>query len=287
MPYENTNTIDKEAGGITQHIHTYEISHQTKNHKSEKKITFIDTPGHAAFAISRQSGAKIADIAILIVSAEDGVKEQTKEAFEIISQNKIPFIVAISKVDKPNADIFKTKNSLIENAIYIEGMGGDISCLEIDSKTKKGLDELLETILLLAELQEFKYDEKSPATGFVLETILDNKRGITSTLVIKDGILPKSGSVLSHTSLSPIRIIEDWSGKNIKEAKAGQVIKVTGFDNPPKINSEFISSSDKKYLENLQKINQNQDTKIILDPKKFRNAKVVIPIILKQTLFLL
>ncbi len=277
----NTNLVEGEVGGITQHVSAYEVSHATQDKKAVKKITFLDTPGHAAFGSMRESGAKIADIAILIVSAEDGVMPQTIEAYNTIVSNKVPIIVAISKVDKPNANIQKTKNSLIENGIYIEGMGGEIPFVEIDSKTKKGIDELLETILLVSEMADLKYDENKAASGFVLETLLDGKRGISSTLIIKDGVMPKSGAILAGTALSPIRIIEDFAGKPIKEAKAGQVVKVTGFDVVPEVNSDFISSENKKEIEKLQAELKSTEDKKILDPKIYRSAKLIIPVVLK------
>lgn len=277
----NSNVVDGEIGGITQHVSAYEISHETKDKKENKKITFLDTPGHEAFGSMRESGAKIADIAILIVSAEDGVMPQTIETHKVIVENNIPYIVAISKADKPNANIQKTKNSLIENGIYLEGMGGDVSFVEIDSKTKKGIPELLETILLVAEMADLKYDSSKNANGFVLESLLDGKRGISSTLIIRDGVMPKSGSILAGVSLSPIRIVEDFSGKTISLAHAGQVVKVTGFDIAPEANSEFISSPDKKEIEKIKEERINNSVQKVLDPKIYRNAKLVIPVILK------
>ncbi len=277
----NTNIVEGEVGGITQHVSAYEVSHTPKDKKEAKKITFLDTPGHAAFGAMRESGAKIADIAILIVSAEDGVMPQTLEAYKTISENKVPCVVAISKVDKPNANVQKTKNSLIENGIYIEGMGGDIPVVEIDSKTKKGLEELLDTLLLVAEMADLKYDENKKAEGFVLETLLDGKRGISSTLIIKDGVLPKSGSILAGVAVSPIRIVEDFAGKTIQNAKAGQVIRVTGFDSSPEVNSDFISSDNKKEIEKLQLELKQEIVEKVLDPRIFRNAKLVIPVVLK------
>jgi translation initiation factor IF-2 len=160
-------------------------------------------------------------------------------------------------------------------------MGGEIPFVEIDSKTKKGIGELLETILLVAELADLKYDENKTATGFVLETLLDGKRGISSTLIIKDGVMPKNGAILAGLAISPIRIIEDFSGKPIQNAKAGQVVKVVGFDTAPEVNSVFLSSDNKKEIEKLQAELLHEDNKNILDPKAFRNAKLVIPVVLK------
>lgn len=277
----NTNQVEGEFGGITQHISAYEVNHEMKETKLIKKITFLDTPGHEAFSSMRVSGAKIADIAILVVSAEDGVMPQTIEAYKIITEEKVPCIVALTKVDKPTANIQKAKNSLVENSIYIEGLGGDIPFVETDAKSKKGLEELLETILLVAEINEFKYDTNKLATGLVLETILDNKRGIASTLIIKDGVMPKSGGVLAGVSLAPIRIVEDYLGKNITGAVAGQAIRVISFDTTPDLNSEFVTSTDRKKLEKIQTELKAEIEKEVLDPKQYRKAKLIIPVILK------
>jgi len=277
----NSNVVEDEIGGITQQISAYEVHHKTKDGQQEKPITFLDTPGHQAFQEMRESGVKIADIAILIVSAEDGVMPQTLEAYKAIAEKNLPLIVAISKVDKPGANIQKTKNSLIENGIYLEGMGGEIPVIEIDSKSKKGLDELLEMILLLADLKELKYDNQKNAEGFILESLMDGRRGISSTLIIKDGILPKSGLILAGTSLAPIRIIENFAGQNIQNPHAGQAIKVVGFDSVPEVTSQFISDSNKKELEKICEDRKNNSQKKVLDVKTFRNAKIVIPVILK------
>src|SRR5262249_36320785 len=147
-----TNTVAKEAGGITQHVAAYEVEHK------DKRITFIDTPGHAAFQAIRARGAKIADIAILVVAADDGVKAQTLEALESIKASNTPFVVAINKIDKPNADLSRTQASLLEHHIYLEKLGGDISWAAISAKTGAGVDELLDLILLVAELAEYKAD---------------------------------------------------------------------------------------------------------------------------------
>ncbi len=275
-----SNVVDGEAGGITQCISAYEVAHKTPTGEI-KKITFLDTPGHEAFQSMRERGAEIADIAILIVSAEDAVKEQTIESFKTISERKIPFIVAINKIDKPNADIQKTKNSLVENGIYIEGYGGDIPCVEISAKVGTGIDNLIETLLILAEMSDIKSNEKADATGYVLESFVDSKRGVSATLVIKDGTLASSGAILAGVSMSPIRIIEDFAGRPIKGAHRGQAIKVTGFDVIPPAGTIFISSSDKKEIERLQQETKNEQVKEVVDPKIYRNAKVVIPVVIK------
>lgn len=275
-----SNVVEGEAGGITQRISAYEVQHKFED-KTVKSITFLDTPGHAAFQSMRERGVEIADIAVLIVSAEDGVKTQTLEAWKAIDARKLPYIVAINKIDKPGADIQRTKNSLVENGIYIEGYGGEIPCVEISAKTGQGIDFLLETLLLVVEMNELTTNLSTDATGYVLESFIDQKRGISATLIIKDGTLAASGSIVAGTALSPIRIIEDFAGRSIKSPHAGQPIKVTGFDEIPVAGAIFVSSSDKKEMESLQSETKSNTTKNVLDPRVYRNAKVVIPVVIK------
>ncbi len=275
-----SNVVDGEAGGITQRISSYEVLHKMPDGRT-LPITFLDTPGHEAFQSMRERGVEIADIAVLIVSAEDGVKAQTLEAWKTIDAHKLPYVVAINKIDKPGADIQRTKNSLVENGIYIEGYGGDVPCVEISAKSGQGIDFLLETLLLVVEMNDLKANLGVEATGFVLESFVDQKRGISAALIIKDGTLPTSGSILAGTALSPIRIVEDFAGKPIKAPHAGQPIKVTGFDEAPLAGSSFISSDDKKAIEKLKQEAQAGTVKTVLDPRLYRNAKVVIPVIVK------
>ena len=274
-----TKIVDGEAGGITQKISAYQVEYG----KDKNKITFIDTPGHEAFQNMRERSIEVADIAILIVSAEDGVKEQTMQAYNTAIEKNIPVIIAINKIDKPAADIDKTKNSLLENGIYLEGMGGNITYSLISAKNGQGVDELLENIILQSEINDINYNANITATGKVLESFIDKKRGISATLIIKDGILPNSGAILAGNSLSPIRIIEDFSGKTIKSPIAGTPIMVTGFDRVPNVGSIFISNDNKKELEQIQQEELRNEKKIILDPKLYRNAKAVIPVILKSS----
>jgi translation initiation factor IF-2 len=275
-----SNVVEGEAGGITQRISAYEVKHETQDGRT-LPITFLDTPGHEAFQSMRERGVEIADIAILIVSAEDGVKAQTLEAWKTIDARKLPFVVAINKIDKPGADIQKTKNSLVENGIYIEGYGGDVPCVEISAKTGQGVDFLLETLLILVDMHELKANLDAEATGYVLESFIDQKRGISAALVIKDGTLPTQGAILTGTVLSPIRIVEDFAGRPIRNPHAGQPIKVTGFDEPPRAGSAFISSSNKKDMEKMKQETESNTVQTVLDPRLYRNAKVVIPIIVR------
>lgn len=257
-----SNVVAGEAGGITQHLSAYCVERTTKEGEL-KRITFLDTPGHEAFQKMRFRGADVADIAILIVSAEDGVKPQTLEALECIKKTNIPYIVAINKIDKPGADLIRTQSSLIENEIYIEGMGGDIAWAPISAKTGQGVDELLDLVLLTADIAEFTTDDSALATGSVIEGKLDGKRGNTATLIIKNGIISSGTYVVAGTSFAPVRIMEDWSGKSIKEAHASEPIGIVGWNEVPRVGDAFVNVATKKEAEALVLANKAQPTKAI------------------------
>lgn len=272
------NVVAGEAGGITQHLSAYCVERTTKE-GVKKNITFLDTPGHAAFQKMRLRGADIADIAILIVSAEDGVKPQTLEALESIKKAGIPFIVAINKIDKPGADLIRTQSSLIENEIYIEGMGGDISWVAISAKSGTGVDELLDLVLLTAELAELTADNDAPATGSVIEGNLDEKRGNTATLMIKDGTIHAGDFVVSGTSFAPVRIMEDWAGKSIREAHASEPVGIVGWNQVPKIGDIFSIVSSKKEAEVLILAHKNASPEVTT--KNEVSSLPMIPLLIK------
>lgn len=243
-----SNVVASEAGGITQHLSAYVVPHTTKDGAKEL-ITFLDTPGHAAFQKMRLRGADVADIAILVVSAEDGVKTQTLEALESIKQAGIPYIVAINKIDKPGADIPRTQASLIEHEIYIEGMGGSIPWAPISAKLGTGVSELLDLIILSTDLTELLGDQAATATGVVIEGKLDQKRGNTVTLLIKNGTLKSGQFVVSGTCFAPVRIMEDIVGKTIKEASLSTPISIVGWSCIPKVGASFYTVTSKKAAE--------------------------------------
>jgi translation initiation factor IF-2 len=245
-----TNVVAGEAGGITQHLSAYKVEHESQD-GAKKAITFLDTPGHEAFQKMRFRGADVADIAILIVSAEDGVKPQTIEALTCIKKAGIPYIVAINKIDKPGADLVRTQSSLIENEIYIEGMGGDISWVAISAKTGQGIDDLLDLLLLTAELAELTTDTETPGIGRVIEAKLDAKRGSTATLMVTNGTVSSGMFVVSGKSYAPVRIMEDWSGKSIKVAHASEPIGIVGWNVVPQIGEAFLTVQSKKEAEAL------------------------------------
>lgn len=275
-----TNIVEKEIGGITQRISAYEVSR--KEEGKINKITFIDTPGHEAFSKMRARGAKIADIAILIVSAEDGVKPQTIESFKTIKESKIPFIVAINKIDKPGANIEKTKTELAENEIYLEGYGGDVPFALISAHTGEGIDNLLSTINIVAEMEELKGNKNQNAEGFVIEANLNPKRGIEATLIIKNGTLKKGMFVSVGECICPTKILENFKGEVIEEASFSSPVKLVGFDYMPKIGEDFLSFTRKE-----EAVNYSEENKLIkdkikkqLETKDLSNKKYV-PIILK------
>ncbi len=242
-----TNVVESEAGGITQHVSAYEVEHQHEG--ATKKITFLDTPGHEAFGKIRMRGASVADIAILIVSAEEGVKPQTLDALEAITAAGIPYVVAINKIDAPSADSNRTKASLIEHGIYLEGMGGDISYNEISAKSGQGVEELLDTLLLVAELEELAGDPTLPAEGVVIEAQRDPRKGVSATLIIKNGTLKSGEHVVAETTSAPVRIFENFLGEPIKEASFSSPVRIIGFDALPPVGAAFRAFGKKKDAE--------------------------------------
>ncbi len=235
-----TNIVDKEKGGITQKISAYEVIH------NNKKITFLDTPGHESFSKIRQRGANVADIAILVVSAEDGVKKQTIEAINCIKESGTPLIIAINKIDKPGANIEKTKISLAENEVYLEGYGGQIPFVPISAKTGEGVDDLLDLMLLVAEVEELSGDPSINAEGIVIEANMDKQKGISATLIIQAGTLRTGMFIACGKSLAPTRIVEDFTGKKITEATFSSPIRIIGFDILPQVGTKFVTFNDKE-----------------------------------------
>jgi len=278
-----TNIAEKEVSGITQHISAYEVIHKDEKGK-DSKITFLDTPGHEAFTKMRERGAEIADIAILVVSAEDGVKPQTIEAWKTIVQSKIPSIVAINKIDKPGANIEKTKMELAENEIYLENYGGKIPFAEISAKDGTGVDNLLSLILILSEVENFTGNQSEEASGFVLEVNLDSRRGIMATLLIKNGTIKKGMTVAAEESICSTRIMENFRGEQIAEATFSSPIRIVGFDKMPRSGAKFKAFENKTGAEKYVKGWQEESSKNKTTGKKENiSSKKIIPIILKAS----
>ena len=241
---KKTNVTGTEAGGITQHINTYEVVHTSKDGR-EKHITFLDTPGHEAFSNIRIHCANVADIAALIVSAEDGVKPQTLEVLKQIKECHLPYLVVITKIDKPSADILRTKQNLAENEIYVEGYGGSTPVVALSAKTGEGVDEFLEMIGLISELEEKTADRDALGSGVIIESRRDAKRGIVAVGIIKNGTLrpglfaaAKAGQAASGT-ITPIRFLLNAEGKLVDELSFSSPVQIIGWDKMPTIGEEF------------------------------------------------
>lgn len=255
-----TKVVEGEAGGITQHISAYEVDIETGDN-NKRTITFLDTPGHEAFCKVRERGSRVADIAILVVSAEDGVKPQTIEALSCIKNDNLPYIIALNKIDKPGANVDRTKQNLAENEILVEGWGGTIPVVPISAKNGEGVSELLEMIILQADLLELTGNTEELAQGFVIESNLDPKKGISASLIIKNGSLEKGQFIATEGALTPVRSIENFRGESISRATFSSPIRVVGWNNLPIVGSEFTSIKTKKEAEEFAstKIHESVD----------------------------
>ncbi len=234
-----SSVASSEAGGITQHLGAYQVK------KRGKQITFIDTPGHEAFSAMRKRGASIADIAILVVAADDGVKKQTKEVIEYLLERKLPVIVAINKIDKPEANIQRIKQELAEHGILIEEWGGKVLVSEISAKQNIGIDTLLENILLVAEVEEFAADPKRGGLAVVLESHLDKQKGPVATILVRTGTLKVGQDVIAGGVFGRIRRMEDHTGKSIESAGPSSPAVIYGFNEVPKVNDVVTVASGK------------------------------------------
>lgn len=240
----NTDVVAGEAGGITQAIGAYSVK------CNGKLITFIDTPGHAAFTEMRARGAQMTDIVIIIVAADDGIMPQTKEAIDHAKAAGVPIIVAINKIDKPEANVERIMTALVENGLTPEEWGGDIIVNKISAKTGEGIEGLLENILLVAEMQEYKANPNRYATGAVIEARKDSKVGSTATLLIQNGTLRLGDPIVIGNYAGKVRTLKDDKGNNIVEAKPSTPVEVTGISEVPSAGDKFMAfESEKKAKE--------------------------------------
>ncbi|MDQ5957957.1 MAG: translation initiation factor [Patescibacteria group bacterium] len=243
-----SNVVATEKGGITQHVSAYEVSHPTENGGS-RTITFLDTPGHEAFQAMRSRGASISDIAILVVSAEEGVKPQTLEAVKSIKEAQIPFVVAINKIDRPNSNPDRVKQELGEHEVYVESYGGNVPSANISAKTGEGVSDLLDLLLLVADMADLKGELAKPASGLLLESKLDPQVGPVLTVVIKDGSLQKGDFMVVGNELAKIKKIENFLGQDIDKASFSSPVRIFGFSKVPEAGQGFETFNDKKIAE--------------------------------------
>ena len=242
----NTNVVSGESGGITQHIGAYEVLY-----KNDNKITFIDTPGHAAFTEMRERGANVTDIVVLIVAADDGVMPQTKEAISHAKSASVPIIVAINKCDKQDAQPHKVKEQLLSEDLIVEDLSGEIQCIELSAETGENIDKLLESIILQSELSELKTNNETFAEATVVEAFIDKGRGPVSNIIVTNGKLSIGDIAVAGSAYGKVRAILDDKGNNLKVAKASMPVQVLGLNNPPEAGDSFVTVDNEEKAREL------------------------------------
>ena len=235
------NVASGEAGGITQHIGAYQVELKGKG-----KITFIDTPGHEAFTEMRARGAKVTDVVVLVVAADDGIMQQTIEAINHAKAAKVPIIVAVNKIDKPGANPSRVKNELLTYDLVAEDLGGDIQVVEVSAKQKTNLDKLLEAILLQAEMSDLKANPNRAALGTVIESRIDKGRGVVATVVVQRGTLKPGDIVVAGMAWGKVRVLLDFNAKNLKDAPPSTPVEVLGLAEPPMAGDELSVVENEK-----------------------------------------
>lgn len=248
-----TDVASKEAGGITQHIGAY-----TVNLPNNRKITFIDTPGHEAFTSMRARGAQVTDIVILVVAADDGVMDQTKEAIEHARAAKVPIVVAINKIDKPNANPEKVKSQLAELGLVPEEWGGDTLMANISARNKIGIEELLELVLLQAEMLDLKAAYERPARGRVIESRIDKGKGPVATILVQEGTLREGDIFVSGNTYGRVRAMFDSYGNRIKEATPSTPVEILGFEELPQAGDDFFVLEDEEKARRVAEYRQRK-----------------------------
>ncbi|MDP3947468.1 MAG: GTP-binding protein [bacterium] len=256
------NVAAKEAGGITQSIGAYEIVHtqidadrnadqrgydvsvnprSSQRESAARRITFIDTPGHEAFSKMRERGAHVADLAIVVVAADDGVKPQTKEVLQLLKESNTPFVVAINKIDKNNADLERVKQDLASQNVLLEGFGGSVSWQAISAKTGEGVDELLDLVLLASDVQELTYDPRVGAEGVVIEAKLDRQRGNEVSVIVLNGTLREGDEIMAGTAAGKVKILDNFLGERAKELAPSSPALIFGFKTLPQVGETFMA----------------------------------------------
>jgi translation initiation factor IF-2 len=241
----NSRVTEGEFGGITQHIGAYQV--EVKN----QKITFLDTPGHEAFSSMRARGSKVTDIVIIVVAADDGVMPQTIEAIDHAKAAKVPIIVAVNKIDKPHADPERVKSQMSDRGLMPEEWGGDTIFVNLSAKTRVGIDDLLETILAVAELEELKANPKRYAFGTVIEARVDKGRGVVATLLVQNGTLKHQDHIVVGATYGRIRQMRDDLGRVIKSAGPSKPVELMGLNDLPEAGDKFMAFADEKMARDI------------------------------------
>jgi translation initiation factor IF-2 len=239
-----SEVVKGEAGGITQHISAYQIVH------NNRQITLLDTPGHEAFAAIRSHGAALTDLTLIVIAADDGVKPQTLEALRFANQAGSKIIIVINKIDKEGADSNRLKQQLAENGIMVEGWGGDVVCVEVSAKTKKGIDELLDMIFLIADVEDLKAPIDVPGEGIIIESHMEKGRGPVAHALVNEGIVKSGDFIVAGSTYSKIRNLETPDGEKIEKAGPATPVVITGFKNLPEFADTFVVVTDEKIARN-------------------------------------
>jgi len=248
-----TNVMDSEAGGITQHIGAYQVE------VNGQKITFLDTPGHEAFTAMRARGAQVTDITVLVVAADDGVKPQTLEAIDHAKAAGVPIVVAINKMDKPEANPDVVKQQLADAELMIEEWGGDIICVPTSAKNKEGIDTLLENLLLVAEIENLRADPSQPAKGVVIEAEMDKSKGPLATVLVHDGTLKPGDMVVVGNTWGRVKAMFNDAGKRVRKAKPSTPVVILGLHSVPQVGDMLSVVSDEKQARALVEKQQQQE----------------------------
>ncbi|GAN02585.1 initiation factor 2 [Mucor ambiguus] len=273
-----TSVAAGEAGGITQHIGAFSVKLP-----SQKTITFLDTPGHAAFSSMRQRGAQVTDIVVLVVAADDGVMPQTQEAIQHAHAANVPIVVAINKCDKPGVDTSRVKQELARYNVHLEEIGGDVPCVEVSGLTGKNLDQLEETIVTLSEILELKADRTpGAAEGVVIESQIEKGRGNVATILVQQGTLKAGSVVVAGQTWCKVRSMTDYQGKPVKEATPGMPVKVIGWKDVPSAGDEMLTATDENLAKTVvdnrvarhQREQQLRDLQVINDKRRHQREQL-------------
>lgn len=247
-----TNVMGGEHGGITQHIGAYQVE------KKNRLITFLDTPGHEAFKSIRSRGSRVADVGIVVIAADDGLREQTMEVIKLVQQEKLPFVIAINKIDKDAADLDRVKKELSEISLIPEDWGGNTVCVPVSAKTKVGINELLDMVLLVADMEQLKADPSVPAKGTIIESHMDKNEGPVATILIQNGTLSTGENVVVGDVTGKIRSMKNYLNENVTSAGPSMPVRILGLKAVPQVGDVIMVENDQKVFKELAKQQKNK-----------------------------